>query len=171
MPFGTKSARHVLPKINRGDRRYGPRDYRSAPQCTAINSIGLRCGHWAMNDADKCQFHQQKEAAYVSTPHESSLEAQDFSSITTGEEFAKAVLGSYEFREYIREGLIKRNLPPTILLRLMDYAEGWGKPTEKVEHTGQEPVTEIRRVIVHPTTEEEEQLVERVVENLPETMH
>jgi len=70
-------------------------------------------------------------------------------------EFAKAVLTSADFAEYIAEGLRTRTIPPTILLRLMDYADGWGKPTEKVEHTGDGAVvTEVRRVVVHNNQED-----------------
>lgn len=77
--------------------------------------------------------------------------------ITDAQEFAKAVLESRDFREYVFYGIRKRDIPPTVLLRLMDY--GWGKPAERVEHTGKdgEPiqVTEVRRVIIRsaPTPE------------------
>jgi hypothetical protein len=49
----------------------------------------------------------------------------------TGKAFAEAVLSSQEFRMYIIEGLMERDLPPAVLCRLMDH--GWGKPVERVE--------------------------------------
>lgn len=69
----------------------------------------------------------------------------------TGKEFAVAVLDSPEFRRYIVAGLILGDLPAAILCRLIDH--GWGKPPDRLEHTGKdgnpiETVTEIRRTIV-----------------------
>ena len=66
-------------------------------------------------------------------------------------EFATLVLSSREFRTYVRSGLVLGDLPPALITRLMDY--GWGKPPERVEHTGKdgkpiEVVTEVRRTIV-----------------------
>jgi len=49
----------------------------------------------------------------------------------SGQAFAQAVLQSQEFRMYIIEGLMERDLPPAVLCRLMDH--GWGKPIERVE--------------------------------------
>jgi hypothetical protein len=52
-------------------------------------------------------------------------------------------------------------LPSAVITRLMDHA--WGKPVERVEHTGKggEPiVTEVRRVIVHVQEPEAEPLSE-----------
>jgi hypothetical protein len=71
--------------------------------------------------------------------------------IADAQEFARAVLESRDFREYIFYGVRKRDIPSTVVLRLMDYA--WGKPTEHVEHTGKdgkpiESVTVVRRVLV-----------------------
>lgn len=72
-----------------------------------------------------------------------------FLEITDAKEFAKAILDSQLFREYIVDGLRSRTVPPTVILRLMDYAEGWGKPPDRVEHehSGQ-VVTEVRRVVI-----------------------
>lgn len=71
--------------------------------------------------------------------------------ITDGKTFALAVLGSPEFRAYIVNNLVLGDLPAAVLCRLMDY--GWGKPPDRVEHTGKdgrpiETITEVRRVIV-----------------------
>lgn len=49
----------------------------------------------------------------------------------SGKAFSEAVLASDEFKLYIVEGINERNLPPAILLRLMDH--GWGKPVERLE--------------------------------------
>jgi hypothetical protein len=69
----------------------------------------------------------------------------------TGKAFAEAILNSFEFRQYIISGLAAGDLAPAVLTRLMDH--GWGKPPERVEHTGKdgkpiESITEVRRVIV-----------------------
>lgn len=69
----------------------------------------------------------------------------------TGKRFAKAVLDSQEFKQYIVDGIMKRDLPPAVLCRLIDH--GWGKPPDRVEHTGTdgkpiEMITEVRRVVV-----------------------
>lgn len=55
--------------------------------------------------------------------------------ITDAKAFAKAVLESQDFREYVIYGLRRRDLPPTVLIRLMDIlsSDGWGKPVEKLE--------------------------------------
>lgn len=72
-------------------------------------------------------------------------------------EFAKAVLESRDFRQYIVDGLKRHTIPATLVLRLMDYAEGWGKPVEKVEHSGKiESVSEVRRVVIHVDAREKE---------------
>jgi len=71
--------------------------------------------------------------------------------ITDAKAFAQAVLTSPEFRTYIVSKLTLGELPPAVITRLMDYA--WGKPAERVEHTGKdgqpiETITEVRRVII-----------------------
>lgn len=78
----------------------------------------------------------------------------------TGKSFADAVLRSEEFRLYIVEGLTEKTLPPAVLCRLIDH--GWGKPPDRVEHTGKdgqpiETITEVRRVIVRMPVEEPEE--------------
>ena len=70
--------------------------------------------------------------------------------ITDPKEFCRRILESLEFRQYIMNGIVLGDLPPAILCRVMDH--GWGKPAERVEHTGKDGgpvVTEVRRVIVH----------------------
>ena len=82
-------------------------------------------------------------------------EGRSFLDTTTdnlsAKEFAALVVHSHEFKRYIVNGLTIGDIPPAILCRLMDYA--WGKPTERVEHTGKdgapiETITEVRRVLV-----------------------
>ena len=73
--------------------------------------------------------------------------------------FALAVINSRDFRQYIVNQLTLGDLPPAILVRLMDYA--WGKPVERVEHTGKDGgpvVTEIRRVIVRAPQDDDEDI-------------
>jgi hypothetical protein len=91
--------------------------------------------------------------------------------ITDAKAFARAVLESVDFRQYIINGLTLGSLPAAILIRVMDLA-GWQKPPERIEHTGKdgqpiETITEVRRVIVraHDPFDEDEQ-PER-----PETKH
>lgn len=69
-----------------------------------------------------------------------------------GKAFAQAVLNSFEFRQYIVNGLRLGELPAAVIVRMMDLA-GWQKPPERIEHTGKdgnpiETITEVRRVIV-----------------------
>ena len=111
----------------------------SLPTCTVINTLGLRCSYSPLPDDDKCLFHQ-------SLP----LDAPPPKEFTSAQGFAKAVLESYEFRDYIIRNLVNGKLPGAIVIRLMDYADGWGKPVETVKHIGETIVTEVRRVIVHP---------------------
>ena len=49
----------------------------------------------------------------------------------TAKQFCLAVLESPEFRSYIADGIVLRNLPAPVILRVMD--QGWGKPVEQVE--------------------------------------
>jgi hypothetical protein len=86
-----------------------------------------------------------------------------FEDITDAKAFALAVLSSREFRQYIVNSLALGTLPPGVITRLMDY--GWGKPPDRVEHTGKdgqpiETVTEVRRVIVHETRRPEDEDVD-----------
>lgn len=65
--------------------------------------------------------------------------------------FCQGVVSSREFRQYIMNGVVLGDLPSAVATRIMDHA--WGKPPERVEHTGKdgkpiETITEVRRVIV-----------------------
>ena len=78
------------------------------------------------------------------SPTETALE-----DLTDPRDFAEAVLKSREFRRYIVHGLVLLELPSAIVCRLMDYA--WGKPTDRIEHTGPNGgplVTVVERVII-----------------------
>jgi hypothetical protein len=71
--------------------------------------------------------------------------------ITDPKAFIEALLKSREFRLYVVNGLVSYTFPPSLLIKLLDHL--WGKPPERVEHTGKdgkpiELVTEVRRVIV-----------------------
>ncbi len=69
----------------------------------------------------------------------------------TGQDFAKAVLESSDFRRYIVGGLLAGDLPAAVMIRLMDH--GWGKPPDRIEHTGKDGgaiVTRVERVLVQP---------------------
>lgn len=69
--------------------------------------------------------------------------------ITDPKEFAIAVLSSRDFRLYVVNSLTLGSIPSAVVLRLMDY--GWGKPPERIEHTGKDGdaiITEVRRTIV-----------------------
>lgn len=88
--------------------------------------------------------------------HETRLE--DISG--DAEKFCKAVLDSYEFRQYIIHGLTLGSIPAAVMIRVMDMA-GWQKPPERIEHTGKdgqpiETITEVRRIVVRPHVPEEE---------------
>lgn len=93
--------------------------------------------------------------------------------ITDSKSFALAVLNSPEFRLYIVRSLALGELPAAVLCRLMDY--GWGKPPERVEHTGKngqpiQTITEVRRVIIRGALETSE-LGELVESPDAEVMH
>lgn len=49
----------------------------------------------------------------------------------SGRDFSTAILASKQFREYVVRGIVVGNLPPQVVLRLMDH--GWGVPKEKAE--------------------------------------
>ena len=80
--------------------------------------------------------------------------------VTEPKEFCARVVASREFRQYILSGIVLGDLPPAVMTRIIDHA--WGKPVDRVEHTGRvETVTEVRRVIIRVdetgTAHEEEQ--------------
>lgn len=84
---------------------------------------------------------------------DAAVELPRLEDIADGQEFAKAVLNSIEFRRYIVNSLILGEIPPAILLRVMDLAgPTWQQPPKRVQHSGEGGgpiVTEVRRVIVH----------------------
>lgn len=76
----------------------------------------------------------------------------------TATEFCDAVLNSYEFRQYIVNGLTLGTLSAAIIGRIMD--QSWGKPLERHEHTGKDGqpiVTEVRRVVVRVQEQQPQQ--------------
>lgn len=87
-------------------------------------------------------------ADYLGTTPAVESDAPRLEDITDSKQFALAVLSSREFRRYIVDGLTLGELPAAIVTRLMDYA--WGKPAERIEHSGRvENITEVRRVVIH----------------------
>jgi len=71
--------------------------------------------------------------------------------ITDPKDFCQKIVASREFRQYVMSGIVLGDLPPAVVTRIIDHA--WGKPPERVEHTGKdgkpiETITEVRRVIV-----------------------
>ena len=155
---------------------------RTGPQCTEKNHLGFRCGHNVLEGLTKCHFHATvEEVAEAKAAKELALAAAreaarnhlpspailaDLENSDGAQEFSRAVLQSLDFCEYVLEGLRARTIPPAILLRFMDYAEGWGKPTEKIEHTGDAVVTEVRRVVVRPREDGQDQTEELRAEDL-----
>lgn len=98
----------------------------------------------------------------ISDPKQPDLPVEPVGPLSA-KEFCEQVLNSPEFRSYIRNGIVLGDLPPAIVVRLMDI--GWGKPVDRLEHTGKdgkpiETVTEIRRVVVraHDTYESVDEL-------------
>lgn len=74
--------------------------------------------------------------------------------------FCQRVLETREFRQYIMSGIVLGDIPPAIMGRVMDHA--WGKPPERIEHTGKDGapiITEVRRVIVRAEAFDDEQPV------------
>lgn len=78
--------------------------------------------------------------------------------------FCEAVLNSAEFRQYVVSGLLLGSIPAAILSRVMDVA-GWPKSADVHKLVGAnggpiEMVTEVRRVIVDPSAEKQQQQFE-----------
>lgn len=87
-------------------------------------------------------------------PAEPSADTLRIEDITDAKAFADAVLSSYEFRQFIVNGLELGTLPSAIVTRLMDHSS-WGSPAKRLELTGRdgkpiEQITEVRRVVVRP---------------------
>ena len=137
---------------------------RTGTQCIEVSTTGARCRHNAIEGISRCQFHSTPEdraqaiairdaarsaaREAARNPNDTAIAMSILESTDNAKDFAKAVLTSLDFCEYIVEGLRTRTISPTILIRLMDYAEDWGKPVDKIEHVGDAAVTEIRRVVV-----------------------
>lgn len=67
----------------------------------------------------------------------------------SGVEFCRAVVDSPEFRRYVVTGILAHDIPPALVTRIVDHA--WGKPTERVEHSGVNGapiITRVERVVV-----------------------
>lgn len=116
-----------------------------------------------------------EEYPFDNTTPEELEESLFLLEITDAKQFAKAVLESRDFRQYIVFGLRSGKVPPAVMLRLMDYADGWGKPVERVEHTGKdgqpiETVTEVRRVVIRVDARPEPETIDAVVDK-PQLTH
>lgn len=64
----------------------------------------------------------------------------------TPETFCRALLESAQYREYLRDRILFKTLPPAIEVLIYHYA--FGKPVERVEHSGRDgkPI-EITRIV------------------------
>ena len=124
-------------------------------RCLAITDDGEQCTGLPLKKENVCSVHLRDAAKYrgikqdvMPLPAPDSVEqspsvVDELLDITDSKEFAKAILDTREFREYIIDGLRRRDLPSSVMLRLMDYAEGWGKPVEKVEVKDTTPVSDL----------------------------
>lgn len=85
--------------------------------------------------------------------------------------FCQRVLDSREFRQYILKGITERDIPPAVMCRVIDHA--WGKPIDRVEHSGQvnQIITEVRRVIVRVERDDEMLIGETVEQGSEPTKH
>jgi hypothetical protein len=73
------------------------------------------------------------------------------------ESFARQILTSPEYRASLFRRIILGELPAAVELRLLDYA--WGKPTERIEHSGEVKLTKVVREIVDPVRDDQNALV------------
>jgi hypothetical protein len=117
---------------------------------------------------DPERFVSLAEALGVTDPREPEKAlASDLPDDETAESFARRVIHSREYRESLLRRVLLDELPAAVEALLWHY--GYGKPTERVEHTGKDGeaiVTEVRRVVVHRMHEEDEDeqpVVERKV--------
>ncbi len=98
----------------------------------------------------------QSLAEFLGTAQPLEPDAPRLEDITDPKAFAEAVLASRDFRSYIVNSLALGSLPAAITTRLMDYA--WGKPAERVEHSGRiDSVTEVRRIVIHVDAEKQDE--------------
>lgn len=145
-------------------------------RCYALKDDGTRCVRGPMVGMKFCAAHvgykgtRAEDEILPPPPTEESILAEELAEspfldvqITDPQEFAQAVLQSRDFRQYILIGLQTQELPSSVILRLMDYA--WGKPVERVEHTGKDGqpiVTEVRRVVIRVNATPVEDVSEEV---------
>jgi len=64
-------------------------------------------------------------------------------------DFCRGVLSSREYRQSVFDRVALGTLPPAVEIRMYDYA--YGKPVDRIEHTGEGGapiITEVRRVVV-----------------------
>ncbi len=114
------------------------------------------------------KFQSLAELLGSNDDHESALSSirqpESFDEPMTAEEFATKILESQVFRTYIINGLTLGELPSAIVCRLMDY--GWGKPLERVVHSGPNGgplIAVVERVIIdtrRPEPEEEQYTIQ-----------
>ncbi len=101
----------------------------------------------------------QSLADYLGTsgpePETSGPKFEDLLDLTNSKAFADALINSREFRRYIVNGLTMGDLPGGVLCRVLDH--GWGKPPERVEHTGKDGgpllIREVRSIVVDPKSD------------------
>jgi len=68
----------------------------------------------------------------------------------TVRDFCRGVLESREYRQSVKDRVALGTLPPAVECKMYDYA--YGKPVDRIEHTGKDGgaiVTRVERVIVH----------------------
>lgn len=90
---------------------------------------------------------------------ESSYEVDPYVEPTSAAEFARNILRSAAYRISILSRIADDKLPAAVEVLLHHYA--WGKPVERVEHTGKdgapmETITEVRRTIVRVEAHDDE---------------
>lgn len=103
--------------------------------------------------ADLLDVPDPRTDAQSATDVKTSPTVDSLLDITDPTEFCQKILETREFRQYILNGIVLGDLPAAIVTRVIDHA--WGKPPERVEHTGKDgapiaTITEVRRVIVRP---------------------
>jgi len=84
-------------------------------------------------------------------------------------DFCRQIIASAEFRRYILHGLTLGDIPAAVVCRILN--EAWGKPVERVEHSGPDGdpiVTEVRRVIVRVAERQRDEFEDS---NIPAVTH
>lgn len=87
-------------------------------------------------------------ADYLGVDKEGKAASDEPEVVYTAKEFCDKVLASFEFRTYILNHLHLGTLPAAIMIRIMDI--GWGKPAERIEHSGEVAVSRVVREVVTP---------------------